>query len=115
MKAVVKISGSVKVALALLMFVGISFSSMAHNEDPKEVKKATVAVNELKPGFATLTWTDYSITGIQIISSNGLTMPIIPVADATSLHLNDLMNGTYEINFMAGDKILVSEKISVNK
>jgi len=115
MKAIKKISESVKVTLAVLIFMGVSFSSLAHNEDPKETKKATVMVSESKPGFATLTWSDFTITGIQIISSNGLVMPTIPVADATSLHLNDLMNGSYEINFMAGDKILVTEKISVNK
>jgi hypothetical protein len=42
-------------------------------------------------------------------------MPPIPVMDATSLHLNDLVNGSYEINFLAGDKVVASEKIIVSK
>jgi hypothetical protein len=42
-------------------------------------------------------------------------MPTIPVMDATSLHLNDLMNGSYEINFLAGEKVVASEKITVSK
>ena len=102
-------------AAAVLMIVTVSFSSFAHNEDPKEVKKVSVVVNELKPGFATLSWSDYTITAIQINSVNGIMMPTIPVMDATSLHLNDLMNGSYEINFLAGDKVVASEKITVSK
>lgn len=102
-------------AAAVLMIVTVSFSSFAHNDDPKEVKKVSVVVNELKPGFATLSWSDYSITAIQINSVNGIMMPTIPVMDATSLHLNDLMNGSYEINFLAGDKVVASEKITVSK
>ena len=106
---------SQKLTVVVFMIVAVSFSSFAHNEDPKEVKKVTVVVNEMKPGFATLTWSDLTITGVQIISSNGIVMPTIPVGDATSLHLNDLMNGSYEINFVAGDKVVATEKISVSK
>jgi hypothetical protein len=102
-------------ASAVLMIVTVSFSSFAHNEDPKEIKKVSVVVNELKPGFATLSWSDYTITAIQINTSNGMFMPAIPVLDATSFHLNDLINGTYEINFLAGDKVVASEKITVSK
>jgi hypothetical protein len=42
-------------------------------------------------------------------------MPAIPVMDATSLHLNNLVNGSYEINFLAGDKIVASETLIVSK
>jgi hypothetical protein len=104
-----------RLAVAVLMIISVSFSSFAHNEDPKEIKKVSVVVNELKPGFATLSWSDYTITAIQINSVNGMFMPTIPVMDATSLHLNDLMNGSYEINFLAGDKVVASEKITVSK
>ena len=104
-----------RVVVAVLMIISVSFSSFAHNEDPKEMKKVSVVVNELKPGFATLSWSDYTITAIQINSVNGMFMPTIPVMDATSLHLNDLINGSYEINFLAGDKVVASEKIIVSK
>jgi hypothetical protein len=42
-------------------------------------------------------------------------MPTIPVMDSTSLHLNDLIKGSYEINFLAGDKIVASEIVTVSK
>jgi uncharacterized protein with PQ loop repeat len=101
-------------AVAVLMIISLSFSSFAHYEDPKEAKKVSVVVNVLKPGFATLTWSDYSITAIQINSVSGAFMPTIPVMNATSLHLNDLINGFYEINFLAGDKVVASEKLVVS-
>lgn len=100
---------------SVLMILTVTFSSFANNEDPKEVKKVSIVVNELKPGFATLSWSDYTITAIQINSFDGILMPTIPVMDATSLHLNDLMNGSYEIIFLAGDKVVASEKITVSK
>jgi hypothetical protein len=106
---------TIRIATIVLMLTALSFSSFAHNEDPKETKKVSIVVNELKPGFATLSWSDYSITAIQINTSNGIFMPAIPVMDATSFHLNDLINGSYEINFLAGDKVVASEKITVSK
>jgi hypothetical protein len=106
---------TIRIATIVLMLTALSFSSFAHNEDPKETKKVSIVVNELKPGFATLSWSDYSITAIQINTSNGIFMPAIPVMDATSFHLNDLVNGSYEINFLAGDKVVASEKITVSK
>ena len=106
---------TIRIATIVLMLTAVSFSSFAHNEDPKETKKVSIVVNELKPGFATLSWSDYSITAIQINTSNGIFMPAIPVMDATSFHLNDLINGSYEINFLAGDKVVASEKITVSK
>ena len=106
---------TIRIATIVLMLTAVSFSSFAHNEDPKETKKVSVVVNELKPGFATLSWSDYTITAIQINSANGVFMPAIPVMDATSFHVNDLVNGFYEINFLAGDKVVASEKITVSK
>lgn len=106
---------SQKLVVVVLMIIAVSFSSFAHNEDPKEAKKVSVVVNDFKPGFATLSWSDYTITAIQINSVNGTFMPTIPVMDATSLHLNDLIKGSYEINFLAGDKIVASEIVTVSK
>jgi hypothetical protein len=42
-------------------------------------------------------------------------MPAIPVMDATSLHLNGLINGTYEISFMSGETVIAIETLVVNK
>jgi hypothetical protein len=104
----------IKIACIALLF---SFSSVsfARNEEPKDPKKVSVIVDELKPGFATLSWVDTEITSIRINSNNGQVIPSIPVMDTTSLHLNGLINGTYEILFLIGDKVIATENLTVNK
>ena len=104
----------IKIACIAMLF---SFSSVsfAHNEDPKDPKRVTVVVDNLKPGYATLSWVDTEITAIQINSSNVQVIPSIPVMDTTSLHLNGLINGTYEISFLIGDKVIAIENLIVNK
>lgn len=104
----------IKIACIALLF---SFSSVsfAHNEDPKDPKRVTVVVDNLKPGYATLSWVDTEITAIQINSTNGQEMPSIPVMDATTLHLNGLIEGSYEILFLIGDKIVATENLTIIK
>lgn len=104
----------IKIACIALLF---SFSSVsfAHNEDPKDPKRVTVVVDNLKPGYATLSWVDNEITAIQINSTNGQEMPSIPVMDATTLHLNGLIEGSYEILFLIGDKIVATENLTIIK
>jgi hypothetical protein len=104
----------VKIALVIFLF-SISKVTFAHNEDPKDPKKVSVLVNDLKPGYVTLTWVDIEITSIQIYSSNGQFIPSIPVLDATSLHLNGLIEGDYEISFIRGNKVVATEKLTVSK
>ena len=105
---------TVKFALVAMMLATATLS-FAHNDDPKDPKKVSIVMNEMKPGFATLSWSDYAITAIQINSTNGQVMPSIPVMDATSLHFNGLINGTYEISFMAGETVVATETLTVNK
>jgi len=104
----------VKIAFAALFF---SFTSVvfAHNEDPKDPKRVTVVVDNLRPGYATLSWVDTEITAIQIKATNGQEMPSIPVMDATTLHLNGLIEGSYEILFLIGDQVVATESLTVLK
>ena len=104
----------IKIAF-IALFSSFAAVSFAHNEDPKDPKRVTVVVDNLKPGYATLSWVDTEITAIQINSSNVQVIPSIPVMDTTSLHLNGLINGTYEILFLIGDKVIATENLTVNK
>lgn len=104
----------IKIAF-IALFSSFAAVSYAHNEDPKDPKRVSVVVDNLKPGYATLSWIDTEITSIQINSNNGQVIPSIPVMDATSLHLNGLINGTYEILFLIGDKVIATENLTVNK
>ena len=104
----------IKIAF-IALFSSFAAVSFAHNEDPKDPKRVTVVVDNLKPGYATLSWVDNEITAIQINSTNGQEMPSIPVMDATTLHLNGLIEGSYEILFLIGDKVMATEKLTVLK
>jgi len=66
-------------------------------------------------GNATIVWSDTRIEFIEIIASNGQFMPTIPVSDAKSLHMNDLMNGTYTIIFKSSTEDLYTKTIEIIK
>ncbi len=102
----------IKIAF-IALFSSFAAVSFAHNEDPKDPKRVSVVVDNLKPGYATLSWIDTEITAIQINSTNGHEMPSIPVMDATILHLNGLIEGSYEILFLIGDKVVATEYLIV--
>jgi hypothetical protein len=42
-------------------------------------------------------------------------MPTLPVSDAKSLHMNDLMNGTYTLVFKSGNETLYIKTLEVSK
>jgi hypothetical protein len=103
--------------LATLMLVANNVS--AHNgegdEPSKKENKVQINTSELSFGDATINWSDKRIDFIQITSTNGQFMPSFPVMDATSLHLNDLISGTYTINFISNGQTIYTKNILVQR
>jgi hypothetical protein len=103
--------------LAALMLVANNVS--AHNgegdEPSKKENKVQINTSELSFGDATINWSDKRIDFIQITSTNGQFMPSFPVMDATSLHLNDLISGTYTINFISNGQTIYTKNIIVQR
>ncbi len=105
----------------LLLATAFLFSNIvsAHNgegdEPSKKEDKVQIIKSEVSFGDATIKWADTRIDFIEILSSNGQFMPSMPVLDATSLHLNDLMSGTYTINFISNGQTLYSKNIHVQR
>lgn len=105
----------------LLLATAFLFSNVvsAHNgegdEPSKKEDKVQIITSELSFGDATIKWSDTRIDFIEITSSNGQFTPSMPVLDATSLHLNDLMSGTYTINFISNGQTLYSKNIQVQR
>lgn len=105
----------------LLLATAILFTNVvsAHNgegdEPSKKEDKVQIITSELSFGDATVKWSDNRIDFIEITSTNGQFMPSIPVLDATSLHLNDLISGTYTINFISNGQTLYSKNIQVQR
>lgn len=104
-----------------LLVTAIIFSNAvsAHNgegdEPNKKEDKVQIITSDLSFGNATIKWADNRIDFIEITSSNGQFMPSIPVLDAKSLHLNDLMSGNYTINFISNGQTLYSKNIQVQR
>jgi hypothetical protein len=105
--------------LFLTLLISLSSALLAHNGECDEAlrknDKVQVIQNELSSGDATIKWTDNRIDFIEIISDNGQFMPTIPVLDANSLYLNDLISGSYMINLISNGEILYSKSILVKR
>jgi hypothetical protein len=100
--------------LAMILFSTLLVNA---NTDPKkgfEDDKIQIVCN-ISTGNATILWSDARIDFIEILASNGQFMPTIPVSDAKSLHMNDLMNGTYTLVFKSGNETLYIKTLEVNK
>jgi hypothetical protein len=99
-----------------LSLLFVSTNSFAHNDDdPTKKEKVKVITSSIEKGYATIKWFDQEIDFIEIVSNNDQFMPSIPVLDAASLHLHDLMNGTYMINFKSKGKVLYTKEITVQR
>jgi hypothetical protein len=61
----------------------------------------------------TVAWNDDRIDEIEILTSNGIFMPSIPVFDSKQIHLNGLEDGIYYLNFKSKGQILHTKLITV--
>lgn len=61
----------------------------------------------------TVAWNDNRIDEIEILTSNGIFMPSIPVFDSKQIHLNGLEDGIYYLNFKSKGQILQTKPITV--
>ena len=109
-----KTLSKITLTFTLLMFLApAAFSQMEITDDGVKDRVSVTVYPNLSEGKAMLKWEEGSIDYIEIISSNGQYMPSIPVLDAKSLHLNDLTEGIYTINFKSKDEVLITKKLLV--
>ncbi len=104
-------------SLSLLIVSSISFShNHLFDDDPIKKKKGVrIVTSSVYEGDATIKWYDDRIDFIEITSENGQFMPSIPVLDAKSLHLHDLLDGTYLIKFKSEGEVLYYKEITVQR
>lgn len=99
----------------VLALTSVTFVRANHEIPVKLEDDKVQVVCNASTGNATISWSDARIEFIEIIASNGQFMPTIPVSDAKSLHMNDLMNGTYTLIFKTSTEELYTKVIEVNK
>ena len=105
-------------SISLLFVSIISFANPFNgDDDPIKKKKHRVAVvsSSYNDGTATIKWYDERIDFIEITSENGQFMPSIPVLEASSLHLHDLIDGIYLIEFKSQGEALYYKEITVQR
>lgn len=100
--------------LSVVLFFATTSFSFALTPPSDDDDKVQIHCNSAT-GNATIAWTDTRIEFIEIEASNGQFMPTIPVSDAKSLHMNDLMNGTYTLVFKTTSEELYRKTFVVNK
>lgn len=104
-----------KTALFLFSLM-IASSVFSHNgKDPIITDDQISVVANSSTGVAKINWKDNRIETIEIVSSNGQFMPMIPVMGASELHLNDLIDGIYTINFKSNEGILYTKIIEIKR
>jgi len=100
--------------LTFALIFGFTFASFATNEVPYQLDDDKIQIScNASTGDASIIWSDSRIEFIEIIATNGQFMPTIPVADAKSLHMNDLMSGTYTLIFKSATEQLYERTIEV--
>ena len=105
-------------SLSLLFISPISFANGPEgDDDPVKNKKRGVKIvsTSIQEGNATIKWYDDRIDHIEIISENGQFMPSIPVLDASTLHLHDLMDGIYRVQFKSEGEVIYNKEITVQR
>lgn len=105
-------------SLSLLFVSSISFAiNNIEDDDPIKNKKYGVRVvtSTVFDGDATIKWNDNRIDYLEITLGKEQFMPSIPVLEATSLHLHDLMNGVYLIQFKSEGEVLYYKEITVQR
>ncbi len=101
---------------AIILMSNAVFAHNGEGDEPtKKDDKVQITLSELSSGNATIRWIDKRIDFIEIVSSNGQFMPSIPVLDASSLHLNDLLNGAYTVNFISNGQTLYTKNFLVQR
>ncbi len=100
--------------LAMVLFSTLLVNANTDTKKGFEDDKIQIVCN-ISTGNATILWSDARIDFIEILASNGQFMPTIPVSDAKSLHMNDLMNGTYTLVFKSGNETLYIKTLEVSK
>lgn len=102
------------ILLALALIVASTSTAFSITPPSDDDDKVQIHCNSAT-GNASIVWSDTRIEFIEIVASNGQFMPTIPVSDAKSLHMNDLMNGTYTLIFKTSSEELYRKAIVVNK
>jgi hypothetical protein len=99
-------------ALVSIFFFNNQFSSAQVNFDNKPFTIIKV-LNDTKDNSTTIIWNDSRFDEVEVYKENNLFMPSTPIFEAKEMHLNDLEDGTYYVNFKKNNQILATKEFKV--
>ena len=62
-----------------------------------------------------IVWNDTRFEEVEIYDENGLFMPTMPVFKSKEIHLNDLAEGNYYVNFKSQNQIVETKQFKVEQ
>ena len=101
-------------ALVSIFFFNIQYSSAQVNFENQPFSIIKV-LNDTKDNSTTIIWNDTRFDEVEVYKESNLFMPSTPIFDAKEMHLNDLEDGTYYVNFKKNNQILVTKEFKVTQ
>jgi len=99
--------------LSLVMFLTASASCLATQPVVPSSASQTIQVIENEQHAVTVSWSYASFETIEIALNSGIFMPAIPTSGANQIHLHNLTDGVYVINFRTGDEIVATKTVTI--
>lgn len=101
------------VILTLVVFFTTISVSLANQPVVPTSKSQTIQVVENAQHAITVSWNDATFETVEIALNSVVFMPAIPTAGAQQIHLHNLEDGVYVINFRTGDEIVASKTVTI--
>jgi len=99
--------------LTLAVFLtSISISFANHPVNPSTTNQS-IQVVENEQHAVTVSWNDATFETVEIALNSVVFMPAIPTEGAQQIHLHNLEDGVYVINFRTGDEIVASKTVTI--
>ena len=99
-------------ALVSIFFFNNQFSAAQVNFNNQPFSIIRV-LTDTKDNSTTIVWNDDRFDEVEVYKESTLFMPSMPIFEAKEMHLNDLEDGTYFINFKKNNQIIATKEFKV--
>ena len=102
-----------KTLIALTIFSLTIFTNNSFAEGIENPNSTIEVYSTSANSSVTVSWEASNFEEVEIISNNETFMPLIPVMGAQQIHLNNLEDGVYFINFKKDGELLATKTVTI--
>lgn len=102
-----------KTLIALTIFSLTIFTNISLAEGIENPNSTIEVYSASANSSVTVSWEDSNFEEVEIISNNETFMPLIPVMGAQQIHLNNLEDGVYFIQFKKEGELLATKTVTI--